>query len=47
MHIPKGYVYFAMAFSLFVEMLNMRASKGRSRPVHLRKASPGKASEAE
>jgi predicted tellurium resistance membrane protein TerC len=38
LHIPKGYVYFAMAFSLFVEMLNMRAGKGRSRPVHLRKA---------
>ncbi|MCB1210855.1 MAG: TerC family protein [Verrucomicrobiales bacterium] len=26
-HIPKGYVYFAMAFSIFVEMLNIRASK--------------------
>ncbi len=37
LHIPKGYVYFAMAFSLFVEMLNMRAGKSRSRPVHLRK----------
>ena len=24
-HIPKGYVYFAMAFSVFVEMLNLRA----------------------
>jgi predicted tellurium resistance membrane protein TerC len=24
-HIPKGYVYFAMAFSLLVEMLNLRA----------------------
>jgi predicted tellurium resistance membrane protein TerC len=24
MHIPKGYIYFAMAFSVFVEMLNMR-----------------------
>jgi len=24
-HVPKGYIYFAMAFSLFVEMLNMRA----------------------
>lgn len=37
LHIPKGYVYFAMAFSLFVEMLNVRAGKGRSRPVQLRK----------
>jgi predicted tellurium resistance membrane protein TerC len=26
-HIPKGYVYFAMAFSVFVEVLNLRASK--------------------
>ena len=25
-HIPKGYIYFAMAFSLFVEVLNLRAS---------------------
>ena len=37
LHIPKGYVYFAMAFSLFVEMLNLRIRKSRSRPVHLRK----------
>lgn len=34
-HIPKGYVYFAMAFSVLVEMLNLRASKA-SKPVHLR-----------
>jgi predicted tellurium resistance membrane protein TerC len=26
-HIPKGYIYFAMAFSVFVEMLNLRAKK--------------------
>lgn len=26
-HVPKGYVYFAMAFSLFVEMLNIRLRK--------------------
>jgi len=33
-HIPKGYIYFAMAFSLGVEMLNlrMRKRKGESRP---------------
>ena len=37
LHIPKGYVYFAMAFSLFVEMLNTRVVKGRARPVHFRK----------
>jgi predicted tellurium resistance membrane protein TerC len=28
-HIAKGYVYFAMAFSVFVEVLNLRARKGR------------------
>ena len=28
-HIPKGYVYFAMAFSVFVEMLNMRMLEKR------------------
>jgi predicted tellurium resistance membrane protein TerC len=27
MHIPKGYIYFAMAFSVGVEMLNMRIRK--------------------
>ena len=26
-HIPKGYIYFAMAFSVFVEMLNLRARR--------------------
>ena len=36
-HIPKGYIYFAMAFSLFVEMLNLRARKERD-PVELRSA---------
>jgi predicted tellurium resistance membrane protein TerC len=34
-HMPKGYIYFAMAFSLFVEMLNLRAGH-RETPVHLR-----------
>jgi predicted tellurium resistance membrane protein TerC len=38
-HIPKGYIYFAMAFSVFVELLNLRI-RGRGRdkgePVHLR-----------
>jgi predicted tellurium resistance membrane protein TerC len=33
-HIPKGYVYFAMAFSVFVEMLNIRM-RGKAKPVHL------------
>jgi len=35
-HIPKGYVYFAMAFSVFVEMLNLRLRKSPPNPVHLR-----------
>ena len=26
-HIPKGYIYFAMAFSVFVEMLNLRIGR--------------------
>jgi len=34
-HIPKGYIYFAMAFSLFVELLNLRIL-ARREPVHLR-----------
>jgi predicted tellurium resistance membrane protein TerC len=34
-HIPKGYIYFAMAFSVFVEALNLRASR-RAKPVQLR-----------
>jgi predicted tellurium resistance membrane protein TerC len=33
-HIPKGYIYFAMAFSVGVEMLNMRI-RGKSEPVKL------------
>jgi predicted tellurium resistance membrane protein TerC len=35
-HIPKGYIYFAMGFSVFVEMLNLRARTRRTEPVHLR-----------
>jgi predicted tellurium resistance membrane protein TerC len=34
-HIPKGYVYFSMAFSVFVEMLNIRMRKAH-RPLQLR-----------
>ncbi|BAN45833.1 TerC family protein [Metapseudomonas resinovorans] len=43
-HVPKGYVYFAMAFSLAVEALNIRARIARGRkedPVKLRKDIPG------
>jgi predicted tellurium resistance membrane protein TerC len=32
-HIPKGYVYSAMAFSVFVEMLNLKARKAKATPV--------------
>jgi predicted tellurium resistance membrane protein TerC len=35
-HIPKGYIYFAMGFSVFVEMLNIRLRKGKREPVKLR-----------
>jgi predicted tellurium resistance membrane protein TerC len=35
-HIPKGYIYFAMAFSVFVEMINLRVHKGKVPPVKLR-----------
>lgn len=35
-HIPKGYIYFAMAFSVFVEMINLKVRKGSSPPVQLR-----------
>jgi predicted tellurium resistance membrane protein TerC len=35
---PRGYVYFAMAFSVCVEMLNIRMRRKEIEPVHLRKA---------
>jgi predicted tellurium resistance membrane protein TerC len=34
-HIPKGYIYFAMAFSVFVEMLNLWSRKKKGTPVKL------------
>jgi predicted tellurium resistance membrane protein TerC len=34
--IPKGYIYFAMGFSIFVEMLNLRADKPSRAPLELR-----------
>ena len=37
MHIPKGYIYFAMAFSTIVEMINIRMRKKFAKPVHLHK----------
>ncbi len=36
-HIPKGYVYFAMGFSVFVESLNLRLAR-RAPPVHLKES---------
>ncbi len=33
-HIPKGYIYFAMAFSVFVEMLNIKMRKGAPVKLH-------------
>jgi predicted tellurium resistance membrane protein TerC len=38
MHLPKGYIYFAMAFSVAVEMLNIRMRERRAAPVQLRKS---------
>lgn len=40
-HVPKGYIYFAMAFSLGVEMVNIKMRKTKDRPVQLRKDYPG------
>ena len=37
-HVPKGYIYFAMAFSLGVEMLNLRLRKKHSEPVRFHEA---------
>ncbi len=38
-HIPKGYIYFAMGFSVFVEMINLRVRtmRGEREPVELRR----------
>ncbi len=34
-HVPKGYIYFAMTFSIVVELLNMRLRRQKSQPVRL------------
>jgi predicted tellurium resistance membrane protein TerC len=34
-HVPKGYVYFAMAFSFLVEMLNIKMRTNSKKPVKL------------
>jgi predicted tellurium resistance membrane protein TerC len=38
-HVPKGYIYFAVFFSLLVEMINIRINR-RTKPVHLHHALP-------
>jgi predicted tellurium resistance membrane protein TerC len=42
LHIPKGYIYFAMAFAVAVEMLNIRMRARQKEAVHLRRRMPGK-----
>ncbi len=44
-HIPKGYIYFAMAFSVLVEMLNIRMRGNAERPVQLRRQLVGERDE--
>jgi predicted tellurium resistance membrane protein TerC len=39
-HVPKGYIYFAMAFSVGVEMINIQLRKRMTKPVQLRKDLP-------
>mgnify|MGYP003396503904 FL=1 len=34
-HVSKGYIYFSMAFSLFVEILNIRIRRPKKEPVQL------------
>lgn len=41
-HIPKGYIYFAMGFSVFVEFLNLRLRGKAAKPVHLHEPYTGK-----
>jgi predicted tellurium resistance membrane protein TerC len=40
LHIPKGYIYFAMAFSVAVEMLNIRVRSRRQQAVQVRRKGP-------
>ncbi len=43
-HIPKGYIYFAVAFSVLVEVLNLRLRKQKTEPVHLHNPYDGEVS---
>jgi len=45
-HIPKGYIYFAMAFSVLVEMLNLKMKGQKKEPIQLRNT-PGKENKAQ
>jgi predicted tellurium resistance membrane protein TerC len=45
-HIPKGYIYFAMAFSVFVEMINLKVRPRRTAPVKLHEPYVGETSRA-
>ena len=45
-HIPKGYIYFAMGFSVFVEVLNLRLRKTRRKPLKLYKKHVEEANQA-
>jgi|CXWL01.1.fsa_nt_gi predicted tellurium resistance membrane protein TerC len=44
-HIPKGYIYFAMGFSIFVEMINLKLHKKRA-PIQLHAAYVGEPTKA-
>ena len=44
-HIPKGYIYFSMAFSIFVEMINIKVRKNADKPVKLRQQLVGEIDE--
>ena len=44
-HIPKGYIYFSMAFSIFVEMINIKVRKNAEKPVKLRQQLVGEIDE--
>jgi predicted tellurium resistance membrane protein TerC len=45
-HVGKGYIYFAMAFSLAIELLNMRLRKRPAKPVALHGRFEGEAASA-
>jgi predicted tellurium resistance membrane protein TerC len=46
-HVPKGYVYFAMAFSIAVEMINIKMRKRAEKPVRLNKQMRAKVAQEE